>query len=167
LVVTQVALGLSILGVAAAATPRIALQQHRPRDPSCLVYTNRRYGFTFCLPRSWAGFRVDTSQWDGRVLDTDTAGPPQVLHGPELFIRHPLWTAADPRQDIPIMIFTHAEWRLIEREALAVSAAPVGPSELGRNTSYVFALPPRHNFTMLTGWEEVRDILDHHPLHPL
>jgi hypothetical protein len=166
--VTLLSLAVSIFGVAAhRATPPLPLQEQQPRDSGCLVYTNKQYGFTFCLPQSWAGFVVDTSRWDGRVLVGDSARPPQVLHGPELFIRHPLWTADHPRQDIPILIFTHAQWRLVERQALAVSAAPIGPSELGRNTSFVFALPPRYDFALLTGWREVRDVLEHHPLHPL
>lgn len=158
---------LSILGGAVPrATPRLALQGQQAGDSRCLVYTNKQYGFSFCLPQSWRGFAVDTSQWDGRFLDGDTAGPPRLIHGPELFIRHPLWTAAHPRQDIPILVFTHAQWQLAKDEKLAVSAAPIGPSELGHNRSYVFALPPRYNFAYPTGWQEVQDILDHHPLHP-
>jgi hypothetical protein len=164
--VPSLALGFSILGVAWAPVPPLRLNVQQPRDSSCLVYTNTQYGFAFCLPLGWRGFTVDTSQWEGRVLEGDTGGPPRIIHGPELFIRHPLWTAANPRQDIPIMVFTHAQWRLVGREALAVSAAPIGPSELGRSRSYVFALPARYNFALLTGWQEVQDILDQHPLHP-
>jgi hypothetical protein len=165
---TLLSLALSIFGVAPRPAPSpLPPHGHRPRDSRCVVYTNTRYGFRFCLPQSWAGFTVDTSRWDGRVLVGGSARPPQVLHGPELFIRHPLWTADHPRQDIPILIFTHAQWRLVERQAVAVSAAPIGPSELGRNTSFVFALPPRYDFAFLTGWQEVRDILDGHPIQPL
>ena len=45
-------------------------------------------------------------------------------------------------QDIPILVFTSAQWRAIENGEFKVSA-PIGPSELGRNRKYVFALPPR------------------------
>ena len=31
----------------------------------------------------------------------------------------------------------------MEQEKLAVSAAPIGPSKLGENARFVFALPPR------------------------
>ena len=62
------------------------------------------------------------------------------------------------------MVFTLAQWRLIESEAMAVSAAPIGPTELGRNSKYVFALPARYNFAYLPGWEEVDEILQHDPL---
>jgi hypothetical protein len=36
---------------------------------------------------------------------------------------------------------TLAQWQLIEEQTMSVSAAPRGPSALGRNTSYVFPLP--------------------------
>lgn len=38
------------------------------------------------------------------------------------------------------MIFALARWQFIDREGMAVSAAPIGPTELGRNANYVFAL---------------------------
>jgi hypothetical protein len=45
-----------------------------------------------------------------------------------------------------------------------VGAAPVGPSILGENTSYVFALPARYNYEFLTGFEEVEEILENDSL---
>ena len=63
------------------------------------------------------------------------------------------------------MIFTPAQWKLIEDEKLSVSAAPIGPSELGHNAKYVFALPARYNFAFPTGYEEVEQIIASHPLH--
>jgi hypothetical protein len=58
------------------------------------------------------------------------------------------------------MIFTPSQWDLIQKEKMAVSAAPIGPSELGHNTRYTFALPARYNFAYPTGWEEVEKIVD-------
>jgi hypothetical protein len=58
--------------------------------------------------------------------------PPEK--GPFIIIRHPLWTESNPRQDIPIMIFTKAQWKLDEANKLIVSAVPIGPGELGRNS---------------------------------
>jgi hypothetical protein len=131
-----------------------------------LVYRNERYGFTISLPASWTGYSVIDSAWVGHINAEDqtpqTAG---LDHGPEVVVRHPRWTAADPRQDIPILIFTHAQWELVTAEKLFITAAPVGPSELGRNAAYVFALPPRYNFSYLTGWEDVQRILEHGALH--
>lgn len=60
------------------------------------------------------------------------------------------------------MIFTLRQWN----ENLIVSAAPIGPSELGRNSRYVFALPPRYNYAFPDGYEEVEQILKDKPLHP-
>jgi hypothetical protein len=59
------------------------------------------------------------------------------------------------------MIFTLAQWS----QDLIVSAAPVPPSELGRNTRYVFALPPRYNFAFPDGFQEVEAIVEGKPLH--
>ena len=81
-------------------------------------------------------------------------------------IRHPLWTKEDPRQDIPIMVFTRRQWALVEQEKLIVSAAPFPPSELGKNSENVFALPARYNYGLLTGFEEVEKIMQGKPLHP-
>jgi len=133
-----------------------------------LVYTNKEFGFRFELPRSWKGYSAVVSQWqggDGRTYQAGEPMPPPVV-GPLISIGHPLSTEANPRQNIPIMVFTKAQWRLIEQDKLIVSAAPIGPSELGRNAKYVFALPPRFNYALIDGWEEVNEIIQHHPLQP-
>jgi len=61
--------------------------------------------------------------------------------GPRLSIRHPQWTQAQPRQDIPILLFTLDQWNSLQKEEFSIGAAPMGPKELGRNSKYVFALP--------------------------
>src|ERR1044071_5959600 len=48
-----------------------------------------------------------------------------------------LWTESDPYQDIFIMVFTRAQWPLIERSTFIISAAPFGPEKLGENKKYV------------------------------
>jgi hypothetical protein len=60
------------------------------------------------------------------------------------------------------MIFTLQQWK----EDLVVSAAPIGPSELGRNSRYVFALPARYNYAYPDGYKEVEEIIEKKPLHP-
>jgi hypothetical protein len=132
-------------------------------DPSAppLIYKNTRYGFSFSLPESWRGYTILTDKWE--------AGNPEkgdVERGPVISIRHPDWTKEKPRQDIPIMVFTAAQWDSIEHGNLSVSTAPVGPAELGRNRKYVFALAPRSYNTDLTGGAEVNEILKHDPLRP-
>ena len=126
------------------------------------VLVNERYGFRFALPDSWAGFTVVEDRWEG-VTPEDAS---VKASGPILSIRHPEWTAEDPRQDIPIMIFTLDQWNALEQGAFHIGAAPVGPSELGRNNQYVFALPARYNYAFPTGYEEVEEILSGNPLQP-
>ena len=53
---------------------------------------------------------------------------------------------------------------MIQQEKISVSAAPIPPSELGRNNKYVFALPARYNYSFPIGYEEVDKILKENPL---
>ena len=62
------------------------------------------------------------------------------------------------------MVFTLAQWDSLQQDKFHIGAAPIGPSELGRNTRYVFALPARYNFAFPTGYEEVEKILEDNPL---
>ncbi len=132
-------------------------------SPESIVYENTTYGFDFILPETWEGYTVLTEEWEARDI---TGEDGVVATGPELLIRSPKWTEENPTQDIPIMIFTPDVWEQVLNEQLAVSAAPVPPSELGRNSKYVFALPPRYNFAYLPGWEDVQNILDGGALNP-
>ena len=123
-----------------------------------ITYSNTEYGFEFTLPTSWEGYTIMTEDWQGIALTGEKQG--EVIEtGIKLMIRHPEWTEDNPRQDIPIMVFTLDQWDKVSKEEIAVSAAPLGPTELGRNEGYVFALPPRYNFAFPTGYEEVDQIL--------
>ncbi|MGI6145119.1 MAG: copper amine oxidase N-terminal domain-containing protein [Clostridia bacterium] len=128
-----------------------------------ITYENKQYGFIFSLPESWQGYQIVMDKWEGKAIDENAK---IVESGPLLMIRHPEWTAENVRQDIPIMIFTLGQWNAVQNHEFAVSAAPIGPSELGRNNQYVFALPARYNFAFPTGYEEVEDILNSDPLQP-
>jgi len=127
--------------------------------PTPVVYKNTQYGFCLRLPEDWKGYKTAAETWSGTVLDTQ-----KKESGPQLLIRNPKWTKDDPWQDIPIMIFTPSQWKLAEADNLAVSAAPIGPSELGRNKSYVFALPPRWiGFTDAEGQDELQKLMNQNP----
>ncbi len=121
---------------APAQAPKMATPQ------ATIVYRNLQYGFCFVLPASWKGYTIVTGKWNGMIL-SNGPGSGQAVQGPQLLIRNPKWTAANPYQDIPIMVFTPAEWQQADDGDMSVSAAPIGPSELGHNSKYVFALPPR------------------------
>jgi hypothetical protein len=131
-----------------------------PQEAS-LEYENMQYDFTFTLPLTWEGYSIVQEQWQGQFIDQSDLAP---LTGPKILIRSPQWTDETPRQDIPIMVFTVDQWDRIQKEELAVSAAPIPPSELGRNEQYVFALPARYNFAFFPGFEEVESILNNNPL---
>jgi hypothetical protein len=141
---------------------------HNSHKMKFVVYTNKNYRFRFSLPESWRGYSISLSEWqagDGRTYQRgETIPPPEK--GQLIVMRHPLWTESNPRQDIPIMIFTKTQWKLVEENRLFVSAAPIGPSEFGRNSKYVFALPPRHNYALPTGFEEVNEIIGRKSLRP-
>jgi glycine cleavage system H lipoate-binding protein len=125
-----------------------------------LVYDNKDYGFYFTLPKSWIGYSVIEGKWEGLSL-TETK---ENQSGPIIYIRHPEWTEKTPRQDIPVMVFTQDQWKSLNNMEFSVGAAPIGPSKLGENTTYVFALPARYNYEFMTGFEEVEEILENNPL---
>lgn len=129
-------------------------------DPT--LYANMQYGFSFQLPQSWQGYTIVSDQWEGFAVGSQTNVPSEK--GPLFSIRHPQWTAANPRQDIPIMVFTQFQWNSLQQQKFHIGAAPIGPKELGRNGKYVFALPARYNFAFPTGFEEVEKILENNPL---
>jgi hypothetical protein len=129
-------------------------------DLSLVVYDNKDYGFYFTLPKSWIGYSVIEGKWEGLSL-TETK---ENQSGSIIIIRHPVWTEKTPRQDIPIMVFTQDQWKSLNNGEFSVGAAPIGPSKLGENTTYVFALPARYNYEFLTGFEEVEEILENNPL---
>jgi len=134
---------------------------------SPVTYTNSTYGFTFSLPADWQGYAIVTSTWSGTGDEACPASGCPKVTGPEILIRNPQWTAANPYQDIPIMVFTHSEWDAVATTSptLIVSAAPIPPSELGENANYVFALPPRYDYAYPSGWQEVESIIANNPLH--
>ena len=154
-------------------TPSGQTRQQRPRPHAkssatkqagtWVEYRNAQYRFCFSLPESWRGYSIVVDHWKGYT--NDLHGQITVQRGPIISIRHPQWTSTEPRQDIPIMVFSSAQWHSLQRERFFVSAAPFGPAELGRNRRYVFALPARYNYAFPTGYEEVEQILRSNPLH--
>ncbi len=125
--------------------------------PKPVEYKNSEYGFSIVLPDSWKGYRVIESKWLGYEIDTPSDIPTD--QGPIIQIRHPNWKEDDPYQDIPIMVFTLEQWKVIQDEKLSVSAAPFPPTELARNSIYVLALPARYNYSFYKGWQEVETII--------
>jgi hypothetical protein len=140
-----------------ASTPAATTSAANNSDST--VYKNTQYGFNFTLPASWKGYSIVNSEWQGTALDGGTGQT-----GPMISIRDPKWTSVTPRQDIPIMILTLDQWNLLQQEKFHIGAAPINPTELGRNNKYVFALPARYNYAFPPGFEEVETILKGNPL---
>jgi len=153
-------LRLLLVAAIAAQTPSAT---PAPQAGPQIEYKNKQYKFCFSLPASWKSYSIVTDQWRGTAINSPQQGQ-VIARGPIISIRHPLWTAQNPRQDIPIMVFTLRQWKSLQKESFTVSAAPIGPRELGRNHDYVFALPPRFDFTAFTGVEEVDQIVNGAPL---
>lgn len=134
-----------------------------PPSATTVEYNNTQYGFNFSLPDGWEGYSVVVDKWAGNKI-VQPQGEVLVEQGPQILIRHPQSTPQNPRQDVPIMVFTLDQWNSLLQGKYHVSAAPVNPSELGRNTRYVFALPARYNYAFPEGWEDVEQILQGRPL---
>ncbi len=136
----------------------VTIGEYAQRGP--VVYENTQYGFCFYLPETWKGYSIVEEQWEV------TNGGELIETGPQLLIRHPVWAKEAPRQDIPIMVFALEQWNALQKGNFSVSAAPIGPSKLGSNSVYVFALPARYNYAFPSGFEEVEEILKGNPLWP-
>jgi hypothetical protein len=131
--------------------------------PQGVTYKNEEYGLAVSLPGSWEGYSVSVDKWTGNAFG-DQLGDVAVAEGPVVSIHNPKWTGVGTYQDIPIMIFTIGEWGDLQADKFHIGAAPVNPSELSRNSKYVFALPARYNFTYPEGFEEVEQILAGKPV---
>ena len=138
----------------------LAVWQWVPFSGQTVQYRNEQFGFSVDLPDSWDGFTVTNQPEDiYDVTGTVTANNGVVATFPTIRIGHPAATVAVPRQDIPIMVFTRAQWERISAGDWSVGAAPIPPSELARNDAHVFALPARYNYAFPEGFEEVEQIL--------
>ncbi len=122
-------------------------------------YKNNDFGFSVSLPESWVGYTSLVTTWEGYSLNTAGDTQTKAETGPIISIRNPLWTTTNPRQDIPVMVFTIQQWNDMQADKFHIGAAPINPNELARNSKYVFALPARYNFAYLPGFEEVDRII--------
>jgi hypothetical protein len=132
-------------------------------DKNQITYENIQYGFTFSLPAGWKGYSIVTGQWEGMATDEKQEGEIAAT-GPIISIRHPEWTSQNPRQDIPIMVFTLDQWKALQQDEFHIGAAPIGPGKIGQNSGCVFAIPARYNYAFPIGYEEVEKILKGNPL---
>lgn len=127
-----------------------------------LRYQDARHGLTFSLPASWRGYSVSFQE-----LEDDTYSPvedKQIIVGETLMItlRHPQWRGGAPHQDIPILVFTRAQWDALHQGKLWPSYYAGGiMNELWHNQGFVFAMSSRYNTDdAVSGWKEVAEIVE-------
>lgn len=142
-----------------------AKQPNQSRTYTPVEYRNRKYNFCLSLPEGWSGYKVIIGKYEGDSTESFEVGKRRVTLMPFITIRHPQWTPQEPRQDIPIMVLTHEQWRLWQDGKLILSATNGRPGELGHNSKYVFAVPPRYNADDLPGWREVDKVVAGHSFH--
>jgi hypothetical protein len=123
-------------------------------------YQDSRYDLTFALPSGWQGYEVLKQQWEGQTylaaMDKTTV-PEQ---GPVIVLRHPQWTAGNPSQDIPILVFTRGQWDSLHHGNFTIYAGGV-VYELWHNQKYVFGIHSRYNADdSATGWREAQDVVE-------
>ena len=126
---------------------------YAPAPTVGVVYKNETYGFSLNLPDSWKGYTVTTVPF--------TSFDKTITYGQTVTLRSPDWTAQNPTMDIPIEVFTVAQWNIWQVSNFDgyPTAAPIGPTERAQNAKYVFATAPRYNFSFLPGFEEVETII--------
>lgn len=111
-----------------------------------IVYKNEKYGFSLLLGKDWENFQnVDSEVQFGRMVK----------------LSKNLSATATPVAFIPILVYPIEKWREWEGNNFDgyPTAAPMGPTERGRNGMYVFATAPRYNYSFLSGFEEVEEII--------
>src|ERR1700687_3969608 len=82
---------------------------HLTKASLSITYKNTQYDFCFSLPEGWKGYSIVPDAWKG-YANVGPHGHATVAHGPIVTTSHPLWVSEVPRQDIPIMVFTRAQW---------------------------------------------------------
>lgn len=137
----------------AASVPLIGLPVRHHLD---------QYNLTFCLPASWRGYSVSVQQLED--VRYSLAEDRQVVVGqtPMITLRHPQWRAHAPYQDIPIVVFTRAQWDALHQGELWPSLFAGGVMmELWHSQGFVFAISSRFNANdEVRGWKEVTEIVE-------
>jgi hypothetical protein len=134
-----------------------ALEQRRA---DLVVYKNDTFGFSIELSADWKGYTVNQIKEDIYDLTGRTTTNNGVVDSFQIIeLHHPSETPDNPREVMPIMILTQAQWGHIFNEEWSVGAAPVPPTLLGQNSQWIIALPARYNYDFEPGWEEVDQLI--------
>ena len=127
-----------------------------------LRYRDARYGLTFFLPSSWRGYSVSVQELEDETYSSAKDKQVIVGHTPMITLQHPQWQATAPYQDIPILVFTRAQWDALHQGQLWPSLFAGGVmDELWHDQRFVFAMSSRYNAADgVRGWKEAADIVE-------
>src|ERR1017187_5197543 len=75
-----------------------------------LRYYNAKFDLKFFLPASWRGYSVSVQQLDDEKYSPTKDRQILVGHTPMITLRYPRRQTSTPYQDIPILVFTRAQW---------------------------------------------------------
>jgi hypothetical protein len=133
-----------------------------PPSGMTVRYHNTQYGLTFLLPTSWRAYSVAVRDVEGQRYSPTEGRQIIVGHTPMITLRHPQSQAATRYQDIPILVFTRAQWDALHRGEFWPSLFAGGATdELWHNQRFVFAMSSRYNWEELEGSKEVVEIIEH------
>jgi hypothetical protein len=127
-----------------------------------LRYYDARSGLTFFLPTSWRNYSVSTQQMEDQGYSSSEDKDITVGYTPMITLRHPQWQASVPYQDIPILVFTRAQWDALHNGELWPSLFAGGLMvELWHSERFVFAMSNRYNWAdEMRGCKEVAKIVE-------
>jgi hypothetical protein len=153
LLVTSAALVCVMIGCASdEPTPPRSAESH-------VVYHNAQYGLNFALAPDWKGYSVVNQNWQAEEYDPKLDRDVKVGDGPILVLRHPRWTANAPYQDIPILVFSRAQWAADIQDTGIYAGGCI--DEICHNDHYVFAIHSRYNFADgVEGLQEADQIVE-------
>jgi len=126
-----------------------------------LCYRDTRYGLRFFLPPTWRGYSASVQQLEDERYSPAADKQVVVGHTPMIVLRHPQWQTNAPYQDIPILVFTRAQWDALHHGELWPSLFAGGMmDELCHNQEFVFAMSSRYNAVdEVRGWKEVAEVV--------
>jgi hypothetical protein len=145
------------------ATGCSSLKTSTPPPGLPVRYHNAQYDLTFFLPASWRGYSVLIDRLDDEQYSPAKDKEVIMAHSPMIMLRNPQWQTNAPYQDIPILVFTHAQWDAVHRDGLWPSCFAGGViDELWHNQKYVFAMNSRtFGFADdLKCWKETADVVE-------
>jgi hypothetical protein len=127
-----------------------------------LRFYNAQYGLIFFMPDSWRGYSVSVQQLEDERYSPAEDKQIIVGHTPMITLRNPQWQSNAPYQDIPILVFTHAQWDALHHGELWPSLFAGGVmDELWHSQRFVFAMSSRYNAADdVRGYKEVAEIID-------